>query len=352
MTPANDEGLTSIDFLVGFTIFCLALIVAAGMVPGMLAKLQSATIDYDGVAYRTSVILAEDPGWFEDASGGTGSRWESRPDDAIQRMGLAVSKDTPDILSSAKITRFFNRTKDPAFYRDRLFFSDMPYSFNITLKAEDDFNCTLGDRTPAGEYGYIRRAVLVKNASFATLNFSRDDVLGDYADPTTAPGSTSTFNVSLNFSELLDRPPAYRIDPFGEEITITLVDLSKTFNGTTTPKANLNSVTLWRWSSTSSMPSHVYPDPPDASSHLYVDGYPNECTLPVNVTQNLTLVLEPGFFTGKAAETSVMDLRFTFDNNGYPATNTTIKGTFDYTPSDSNVTVPALKPAVLEVAVW
>jgi len=93
----------------------------------MLAGLQSATIDYDGVAYRTSVILAEDPGWwFNEFTQSGSSRWEGERTamDRVQRMGLAISKKTPDILSSDKIEAFFdNKTYTyPDDYRSRVFF--------------------------------------------------------------------------------------------------------------------------------------------------------------------------------------------------------------------------------------
>ena len=58
-----DDGVLSLDFLAGFTIFMLALVMVLSMVPGLLAGLESSGIDYDAVAYRTGVILVEDPGW-------------------------------------------------------------------------------------------------------------------------------------------------------------------------------------------------------------------------------------------------------------------------------------------------
>ncbi|NVO66756.1 hypothetical protein [Methanofollis tationis] len=347
MDRTNDDALMSIDFLAGFTIFLLSLIVAAGMVPGMLAGLQSATIDYDGVAYRTSVILAEDPGWwFDDVTMSGSSHWEGERTamDRVERMGLAVSKRLPNVLSAGKIESFFSTNYTyPDDYRDRVFFSEIPYSFNISLKA-DDFAYRLGDGTPDGEYGSIRRTVLVKNASSATLNFSDAAVLTAYADPATAPGATSTFTVSLNFTDLLAPSPAYRIDPFGERITIRIENLNKTFyNGA--QNATLTTVKLYRGA------TWVPPNLPDANSRLYIDGAQvNTTSPPVEVENNLKVVLEPGFFTGKASETSTMDLKFTFANT--PGTNTTVRGVFNYTKTDDNITMPLLKPAVLEVAVW
>ena len=58
----KDSGALSIDFIVGFTIFLIAFIWVVSLVPGLLINLQGFTIDYDAVAYRSGVILAEDPG--------------------------------------------------------------------------------------------------------------------------------------------------------------------------------------------------------------------------------------------------------------------------------------------------
>jgi len=286
------------------------------------------------------------PGWwFNEVTQSGSSHWEGEKTamDRVQRMGLAISKKTPDILSAGKIEAFFTRYTYPDDYRSRILFSDIPYAFNVTLRADDgSFIYALGEGTPTGEYGYIKRVAMVKSSSSATLDFSNAAVLTNYADPTVAPGATSTFTVSLNFSELMEPSPEYRIDPFGERITILIENLNETFyNGA--QNASLNTVRLYRGA------TWVPPTLPDANSRLYVDGV-QESTLPTHVEHNLTLILEPGFFTGKASETSTMDLRFTFSN--LPGTNTTIKNTFNYTPTDSNVAMPPLKPAVLEVAIW
>ena len=58
----DDAGQLAIDFLIGFTIFMISLIVVLTFISGTFVGLQSRTIDYDAVAYRTGVILAEDPG--------------------------------------------------------------------------------------------------------------------------------------------------------------------------------------------------------------------------------------------------------------------------------------------------
>ncbi len=62
MKKSRDSGNLSIDFLAGFTIFIVAFVWVISLVPGLLIDLQAFTIDYDAVAYRTGVILVEDPG--------------------------------------------------------------------------------------------------------------------------------------------------------------------------------------------------------------------------------------------------------------------------------------------------
>lgn len=100
MRTFRENGILSVDFLIGFSIFLLALIMILTMIPGIFAGLDSAQIDYDAVAYRTSVILCEDPGWPADDDS-----WEfmdTYHKDDIDRLGLAVSSTSPNILSKEK----------------------------------------------------------------------------------------------------------------------------------------------------------------------------------------------------------------------------------------------------------
>ena len=127
---SDDRGNLSIDFLAGFTIFMLAFIWVVSMISGVLLGLQSATIDYEAVAYRTGVILVEDPGWPASPP------WEFYTDGQkyeISRFGLATSKDTPNILSQDKVNRFFcSSFIYPDDYHTRSVFGDFPYRFNIS----------------------------------------------------------------------------------------------------------------------------------------------------------------------------------------------------------------------------
>src|SRR5512137_1466648 len=137
---SDDSGNLSIDFLAGFTIFMIAFVWVISMIPGLLIGLPAYTIDYDAVAYRTGVILAEDTG--EPAS------WEATPFNLewnkadVDRLGLAISRNDPNILAVDKVNRFFDTATscadDAAFcypddYRSRAIFGDYPYKFNISL---------------------------------------------------------------------------------------------------------------------------------------------------------------------------------------------------------------------------
>ena len=131
----NNDGNLSVDFLVGFSIFMIAFIWVATLVPNLFLGVSSHQIDFDAVAYRTGVILAEDPG----NPAVPDDPWKYLPDsdkDKIERFGLAVSKETPNILSPQKIDRFFDDAAfpDPEDYRQRAIFGDYPYHFNISLQ--------------------------------------------------------------------------------------------------------------------------------------------------------------------------------------------------------------------------
>ncbi len=206
----------SLDFLAGFTIFMLALIIVVSLVPGLLVGLQSSGIDYDAVAYRTGVILAEDPGWPLYPA------WEqygAADTDQIDRIGLAVSRETPNVLSSEKVDAFFDGGlfSYPDDYHDRAIFGDYPYSFNISLMRSGGSVQFVGAERPQG-YGYIRRVVMIKEPATLTVDSSVH----------TAASATQTFTVQLDYAELLDPTigPAYRIDPRAEPVIVRITNFA------------------------------------------------------------------------------------------------------------------------------
>lgn len=357
MRPTADDGVLSLDFLAGFTIFMLALIMVVSMVPGLLAGLESSGIDYDAVAYRTGVILVEDPGWP------VYPPWELYDEshkDEIERIGLAVSKDTPNILLSTKVERFFENasTDNPFFtpddYRKRVIFGDYPYSYNISLNiSHPEGNYELkqvGEPLPLG-HGYIRRVVKIKEPSVAEIE-------GGPRSPYRASTPTSpkqNFTVRLDFSQLLNQSvgPAYRIDPRMEPVNVTITNFEAYLNNT--DSAGLKSVTFWKRDSTKpgTNPAPI-PFPYDADDTEYytlrIDGTSDLYSPSPNaqVSSNISLVLKPAATSiFPLDQNSILDIQFNFDHDP-PQTNITGIHQYDYV----NITRTDLKTGVLEVAVW
>lgn len=207
----DDSGQLSLDFIIGFSIFLIGFIFVATLMSGLIIGLQSKTIDLDAVAYRTGVILVEDPG--EPITWQLNNMEEK---DSIIRLGLAISKDTPNILSREKVEKFNNSTffSYPNDYRKRLIFSGegtYPYYFQITLhNTLDNKSMVIGDTNSPQKFGYIKRAVFIKEPSH--LNYSLNE-------------SISNFSVVFDFPSLYNdktHGPVYWIDPLNEEMAVNI----------------------------------------------------------------------------------------------------------------------------------
>ncbi|AFC99011.1 hypothetical protein Mtc_0240 [Methanocella conradii HZ254] len=101
----DDRGQSNLDFLFGISVFLLTFLYAVTFIPGMFTPYQPGAIDLSAVAYRTSAMLAEDPGWCNStAAGGLpgNSSWEDHQD-CLLRIGLAGDRGHPNILSLNKI---------------------------------------------------------------------------------------------------------------------------------------------------------------------------------------------------------------------------------------------------------
>jgi hypothetical protein len=357
----DENANLSIDFLVGFTIFILAFIWVVSIIPGLLIGLQSHTIDYDAVAYRTGVILVEDPGYpvYIDR---LNLSWEEKlkvDKRDVDRLGLAISRDTPNILSQDKVNGFFctsatyNTTAFtyPQDYQKRVIFGDYPYRFNISLR-DIDRNKTLsvGDVIPLNSsYGYIRRLVKIKEPSYAIFNES-DITFYGYKNSENV--STHRFSILLNTTNLVlgeVKDPAYQINPLKEQIMINITDLNKTINQ---PSVNitLSSFTVKR------MKDYVWDTTTYPFDELYIDDNSTpQLLLPVEVINTVSLKFKPTFFDiiMSEAEGSLIYINLTFNlTENSTFLNNTPGIPFDYTYTKKNVGPPQLRPAILEVAVW
>ena len=361
----QDSGNLSIDFLVGFTIFILAFIWVASKIPGILIGLQSSAIDNDAVAYRSAVLLVEDPGMP------VAPPWESFGDLQkynVSRFGLALDKNNPNILTQDKIDRFFcatysNSGTEPGFlypddYHQRIIFGDYPYKFNISL-VDTDRNLTksIGDVLPE-DYGYIRRLVKIKGLSNTTLNgtYIESHKLTNKGTPDDNV-TDHEFSILINNTELAlpedQRPLKYQIDPTRETITINITDLGSTINNF--PNGiNLTSIIIY-------IPSNDPLNPGDLSEYgtfdrPLIDGINKSKTAAGwPVEDNVSLVLDPRTVDIMQARFSriYFNLSFHLNNPSTFLNNTNARApSFDYNYNPANVTQPQLRDAVVEVAVW
>jgi hypothetical protein len=215
----DDSGQMSIDFLIGFTIFIIGIIIVVTLMSGLLVGLQSKTIDLDAVAYRTGVILVEDPGQLNPENPyGYADEWElidPAYKDDILRLGMALSKDYPNILTRAKVERFFDSSffSYPDDYRRTLFFTgEGMYEYHFNIMLTDPNYLSIGEPVPTNQqYGYIKRAVFIKEPP--------------YGAEFTCAGDPERVDINLDFSTLHngDRGPIYWIDPLKEKIIIRLI---------------------------------------------------------------------------------------------------------------------------------
>ncbi|HUV79335.1 MAG TPA: hypothetical protein VMW40_00680 [Candidatus Bathyarchaeia archaeon] len=170
-----DDGQVSMDFLMAITIFALGLVLLISQVPMLFAPLQTVSTDIQPVAYRTSMILVEDGGVYEnETTGYIRSDWEDPEEygwnynqncinitnytDNVKRIGLAMSTRelgwpsssediVPNNLSVNKITAFQDWWNDTANQSKivgklglRVTYNNNPitYSYNISLRDFDD----------------------------------------------------------------------------------------------------------------------------------------------------------------------------------------------------------------------
>ncbi len=283
----------------------------------------------------------------------------------MTRFGLALSRDTPNILSEDKVNRFFCTTafNYPDDYHQRAIFGDYPYQFNISIRdIERNKIQSVGEIIPEG-YGYSRRLVKIKEGSSASINGTSYQNID--------PVSTHVFSIKINNTYLLTNITnlAYQIDPSREKFVINITNLGPMCTGIT-----LTNVKIYK------LDAGVYSNVPlPVSNYPYIDGSTARLSsMPAPVTDNVTLRFTPYFFDQMKAQNSQIFIAMRFDvapactflNNtqALPDYNnldgiltyynpvTKVENTnstpFDYNYDPINVTQPKLRDAIVEVAVW
>ncbi|MCW7076503.1 MAG: hypothetical protein OCU18_04320 [Candidatus Syntrophoarchaeum sp.] len=198
----ESSGQISIDFLIGISLFLLTLVFLVQFIPTVFVSFGSESIDLSSVAYRTSVILVEDPGcWNNSATLRTESDWENHVD-RTTRVGLAIDKDHPNILNLSKIEAFSNTTalNDSMLINCTTLYriiggNRITYNFNITIAY---LNGTVivarGDKLPqSGDAARIERLVLVKQ-NYPFRGYDADTLSGN------TTRSSALFNVTSTYA--------------------------------------------------------------------------------------------------------------------------------------------------------
>ncbi|MCD1294135.1 hypothetical protein CUJ83_03895 [Methanocella sp. CWC-04] len=165
----NDRASMNVDFLIGVGVFLMAFLFLAYSIPGIFIPYQTNSVDLGSVIYRTSCILAEDPGWYTNTSvspARSDISWEDQENLAnVTRIGLAVDKTIPNVLSKKKIAAL-NKSISYDLSRDKLGLNNsIVYDYNLTIeKMTPSGNMTLLLKGPTpGNYNveYMERNVLI-----------------------------------------------------------------------------------------------------------------------------------------------------------------------------------------------
>ena len=197
----NDEGQISLDFVLGLGLFMIALIYLVTAIPGVFLPYQSNAVDLNSVAYRTSSLLVEDPGWYMHPGGLNGTEWESPNNIAyVSRIGLASSKQTPDVISLDKINALNESVLNPMPFvnysvsLNKLGLnSTIKYNYNLSIQWADstgnNYQLQKGPSPSSATVDGIQRNVLIDEGKRLLISD------GSVNDPT---GSNSNMNVWLN----------------------------------------------------------------------------------------------------------------------------------------------------------
>ncbi|MBP2133760.1 hypothetical protein J2128_001714 [Methanomicrobium sp. W14] len=355
---SDDSGMLSVDFLAGFTIFLVALIFVISMIPGLLLNVKSSTVDYDAVSYRTSVILAEDPGWP------TGTPWElkdSKHKDEIERLGLSVSSQTPNILSTYKINKFFSSTTEFNFtedeYRSKAIFGDFGYQFNISLRDGSSSTLCAGEPVPKGGYGYMKRLVKIKHYSSADIQADLLNTTKNIKSSSFPKQIEQKIECRFNYSLLYDKTISaeYRIDPKTEPVTFRIYNLSKSLESES-DNYTVNLVNA-RFLKDGTKISMAY-DSFDNSSYIYkINGVPrtmnyNETAIEDKNISDIGFTILPSLmFSSEITSTVSVELNLEYEIKK----NSTVKmigGNFSYDYDSPYMTKPYLTDGVMEVCIW
>ncbi|HEY3274689.1 MAG TPA: hypothetical protein VGJ92_13045 [Methanocella sp.] len=151
---SNDDGNINIDFLVGLLVFMMAFLYVIVTIPGIFLPYQTNSVDLRSVVYRTSSLLAEDPGWWSNKTFAgaiepyNGTDWENGVHlPYLARIGLADNKLSPNLLSIKKISTLKGLSYD--YIRANLSLGDVNDPTKNTVMYNFTLTITLSNATGA-----------------------------------------------------------------------------------------------------------------------------------------------------------------------------------------------------------
>jgi hypothetical protein len=189
----NNEGQIGVDFLLGISIFLLALSFTIQFIPGLFISTHGNNGGLSSVAYRTASLLAEDPGWWENNTH-NGTDWETHIENT-SRIGLAADTSintrltyTPNLLNKTKILQMMQLDEETLTTKlglyDNVNGKPVVYGYNITLLHNNtplvinSTPATFGKTPPISQDIFkITRVVLVETGKVA--GFSVDELTAE-----------------------------------------------------------------------------------------------------------------------------------------------------------------------------
>jgi hypothetical protein len=228
----NNSAQINIDFLSGISIFLVSFILVVQLVPNLFIPFQDQPVTLHSVAYRTSVILCEDPGWYNGTlndSGvyvnSNGTNWEDHPDN-LSRIGLAMNKfssnlSTPMMLSDTKVITMAGlyNSSDPGSYANiqeklGLVTSYRRYDFNISMIRLDDNYSAYMNGTPILQMGLspvpntdvekVERIVSLEKFGLTGYTYRRIDNPGLHTDIINVGLPVYTFKIIIESKNFLN----------------------------------------------------------------------------------------------------------------------------------------------------
>jgi hypothetical protein len=323
----DDNGQIATDFLLGLSLFLIALMFVIQFIPGMFIPSLAGESSLDYTAYRTASILAEDTGWWGNSTS-SATDWENHPDN-IMRIGLANDNDinsrltnTPNMLSKNKINSMLLVNETALIEKLGLYNNvdgtRFSYGYNISITKNNaplvlnNTAINLGEALPDDrDISKITRIVLVETGVIA--NFDAKNL--------------PTFNSSVEDTIINITGPYY------DGITLQISNLS--INGT---DPSFKKLTL-----DDGVVLNNLNEGPDYTPYKLVNGtrVPLTSTGKIDNGDTVIFCIEPGLLNGSQTYQLIIDLKdVTFTKTAPPY--------LDYTQHIEKF----YEPAYLTVEVW